>query len=54
MSNVRAPWPRGDEWRREMSTLKTLWDDYGQAVWLDYIERNLVSGDGLAESYNFV
>ena len=27
--------------------VKTLWDEHGQAVWLDYIRRDLVAGDGL-------
>ena len=31
-----------------MNPLKMLWEDFGQAVWLDYIERDLVRGDGLA------
>lgn len=31
-----------------MNPLRTLWDDFGQAVWLDYIERDLVQGGGLA------
>jgi transaldolase len=32
-----------------MNPLRSLWDDYGQAVWFDYIERDLVTGGGLAE-----
>jgi transaldolase len=32
-----------------MSNVKLLWEDFGQAVWLDYIERDLVTGGGLAE-----
>lgn len=31
-----------------MSRLKALWDDHGQAVWLDFIQRSLVSDGGLA------
>ncbi len=31
-----------------MSTLQLLWQDFGQAVWLDNIERALVSGNGLS------
>ena len=31
-----------------MNPLQRLWDDFGQAVWLDYIERDLVTGGGLA------
>jgi transaldolase len=31
-----------------MNPLRALWDDHGQAVWLDYIERDLVTGGGLA------
>jgi transaldolase/transaldolase/glucose-6-phosphate isomerase len=31
-----------------MNPLKMLWEEFGQAVWLDYIERDLVRGDGLA------
>jgi transaldolase len=31
-----------------MSNLKRLWEDYGQAVWLDFIRRDLLSGGGLA------
>ena len=30
-----------------MSSLKALWQQHGQAVWLDYIQRSLVKGDGL-------
>ncbi len=31
-----------------MNPLKTLWNEYGQAVWLDFIQRSLISGGGLA------
>ena len=31
-----------------MSALKRLWDEFGQAIWLDYIQRSLVTGGGLA------
>jgi len=31
----------------EMNPLRSLWDDFGQAVWLDYIERDLITGGGL-------
>lgn len=31
-----------------MNPLQRLWDEFGQAVWLDYIERDLVTGGGLA------
>ena len=31
-----------------MNPLRSLWDDFGQAVWLDYIERDLITGGGLA------
>jgi transaldolase len=31
-----------------MNPLKALWEDHGQAVWLDYIERDLLTGGGLA------
>ena len=31
-----------------MNALKALWADYGQAVWLDFIQRSLVEGGGLA------
>ena len=31
-----------------MNPLQRLWHDFGQAVWLDYIERDLVTGGGLA------
>jgi len=30
-----------------MNPLRSLWDDFGQAVWLDYIERDLITGGGL-------
>ncbi len=30
-----------------MNPLQRLWDEFGQAVWLDYIERDLVTGGGL-------
>jgi transaldolase len=30
-----------------MNPLKALWEEQGQAVWLDYIERGLVAGGGL-------
>jgi transaldolase len=30
-----------------MNPLKALWEEQGQAVWLDYIERDLLSGGGL-------
>lgn len=30
-----------------MNPLRSLWQDFGQAVWLDYIERELVTGGGL-------
>lgn len=30
-----------------MSTLHRLYDDYGQSVWLDYIDRNLLIRGGL-------
>jgi transaldolase len=32
-----------------MSTLKALWDEHGQAVWLDFIQRSLLTGGGLAQ-----
>jgi len=32
----------------EMNPLRRLWDEFGQAVWLDYIERDLIVGGGLA------
>jgi transaldolase len=31
-----------------MNPLVRLWEEHGQAVWLDYIERDLVAGGGLA------
>ena len=31
-----------------MNPLKKLWSDHRQAVWLDYIERDLLTGGGLA------
>jgi len=31
-----------------MSSLRALWDDHGQAVWLDFIQRSLVTDGGLA------
>lgn len=31
-----------------MNALKALWTDHGQAVWLDFIQRSLVEGGGLA------
>ena len=31
-----------------MNALKALWADHGQAVWLDFIQRSLVEGGGLA------
>ncbi len=31
-----------------MNPLRTLWDDHGQAIWLDYIERDLLTSGGLA------
>jgi transaldolase len=31
-----------------MNTLQRLWEEHRQAVWLDFIERDLVTGDGLA------
>ncbi len=31
-----------------MNPLKVLWADFGQAAWLDYIERDLLTGGGLA------
>jgi transaldolase len=31
----------------EMNPLRSLWDGFGQAVWLDYIERDLITGGGL-------
>jgi transaldolase/transaldolase/glucose-6-phosphate isomerase len=31
-----------------MSNLKALWDKHGQAVWLDFIQRSLLTGGGLA------
>jgi transaldolase len=30
-----------------MNPLRSLWEDFGQSVWLDYIERGLVTGGGL-------
>jgi transaldolase len=30
-----------------MNPLRQLWDDHGQAVWLDFIERNLLTSGGL-------
>jgi len=30
-----------------MNPLKSLWEEHGQAVWLDYIERDLLAGGGL-------
>lgn len=30
-----------------MNPLKALWEEYGQAAWLDYIERDLLTGGGL-------
>ena len=30
-----------------MNPLKALWEEHGQAVWLDYIERDLLTGGGL-------
>jgi transaldolase len=32
-----------------VNPLQQLWQEHGQAVWLDYIERDLVLGGGLAE-----
>ena len=32
-----------------MNSLKALWEDHGQAVWLDFIQRSLVEGGGLAQ-----
>ncbi len=32
-----------------MNALKALWADHGQAVWLDFIQRSLVEGGGLAQ-----
>jgi transaldolase len=31
-----------------MNPLRRLWDEFGQSVWLDYIERDLIAGGGLA------
>jgi transaldolase len=31
-----------------MNALKALWENHGQAVWLDFIQRSLVEGGGLA------
>jgi transaldolase len=31
-----------------MNPLRQLWQEHGQAVWLDFIERDLVTGGGLA------
>ncbi len=31
-----------------MSRVKRLWDEHGQAVWLDFIQRSLLEGGGLA------
>ncbi len=31
-----------------MNPLRQLWEEHRQSVWLDYIERDLVTGDGLA------
>lgn len=31
-----------------MNNLRALWTDHGQAVWLDFIQRSLVEGGGLA------
>ncbi len=31
-----------------MNPLQQLWSDFGQAVWLDFIERDLLTGGGLA------
>jgi transaldolase len=31
-----------------MNSLQRLWQEHGQAVWLDYIERDLLIGGGLA------
>jgi transaldolase len=31
-----------------MNPLRALWEEHGQAVWLDYIERDLITGGGLA------
>ncbi|MEJ2583417.1 MAG: transaldolase family protein, partial [Acidobacteriota bacterium] len=31
-----------------MNKLKRLWDEHQQAVWLDFIERDLLTGGGLA------
>jgi transaldolase len=31
-----------------MNPLERLWEDHGQAVWLDYIERDLLTSGGLA------
>jgi len=31
-----------------MNPLRQLWDEHGQAVWLDYIERELITSGGLA------
>jgi len=30
-----------------MNPLKALWEEHGQAAWLDYIERDLLTGGGL-------
>ena len=30
-----------------MNPLRRLWEEHGQAVWLDYIERDLIVGGGL-------
>ena len=32
-----------------MNPLKALWEEHGQAPWLDYIERDLLTGGGLAK-----
>ncbi len=32
-----------------MNSLQALWADHGQAVWLDFIQRSLVEGGGLAQ-----
>ena len=32
-----------------MNPLKTLWEDFNQAVWLDFIQRSLVQDGGLAK-----
>ena len=32
-----------------MNPLKALWEEHRQAVWLDYIERELLAGGGLEE-----